>query len=157
MTRNRTVKQANRRRAATQNIPYTLARQQWQEPLFEGFGELENEDTACCWVFEDLAAGLNECLACEGTAGLAAEVDRLAKSMLSRDSHYTYGSSHGVLMTVEAVCLPLLSRNGIKSSAEGEIVWREPTLSGADHALGSAALRGLEGAAHRAWAANAPY
>ncbi|MFB8352572.1 hypothetical protein [Streptomyces niveus] len=99
MTGNRTVKQANRRRAATQNFSYALARQQRQEPLFEGFSELEDEDTACCWVFEDFAAGLNECLACEGTGGLAAEVDRLAKSMLSRDSHYTYGSSHGVLMT----------------------------------------------------------
>lgn len=154
MTRNRTVKQANRRRAATQSTSYTLAR---QEPLFEGFDEPDSEDTACCWVFEDVAASLNDFLACEDAGGLAAEVDRLAESMLSRDSHYTYGSSHGVLMTVEAVCLPLLRRNGIRSGAEGEMVWREPTLSGADHALVSAALRRLDSAAHQAWAANAPY
>lgn len=156
MTRNRTTKQTNRRRATAASTSYMLARQQRQKPLFEDFDE-HDDDFACCTVLDDMAAELHERLDREGASALTAEFRRLAQTMLSRDSHYTDGSSHGVLMTAQAVCLPLLCRTGIKSSAGAEIVWREPVLLGADHVLVSAALGALEDAAYRAWVANAPY
>ncbi|MFE1190122.1 hypothetical protein [[Kitasatospora] papulosa] len=157
MTRNRAAKQTVRRTAAAQGIRYTETRGQAQEPLFEAEYALEwDEVYACCSVVEDMERDLRVLFGGEGVDALVAELDRLAQGALGRDSHFSYGSNHDVMLTANSVCWPLLYRHGIKASDE-PMVWNEPLLSGVDRARVQEAYRELEAAVAQAETANSPY